>query len=51
MGRGTKSRAITISLCGVYNGAVRNEKLLSLLFSVGEGGRGGHGQWLEMNGA
>ena len=40
-GRGTKSRTITISLsshCGSYNRALRNEKLLFPIFSVGVGG-------------
>ena len=46
--RGTKSRAITISLspqCGGYNRALRYEKLLSLLFPIG------WGQWFQMTGA
>ena len=41
MGRGTKIRAITISLspqCGGYNRALRNEKLLPLLLPIGGGG-------------
>ena len=51
--RGTKSRAITISLspqCRGYNGALRNEQLLSPLFPIGGVGRGGR-QWLQMSDA